>query len=101
MQNHRYLCGQVSSLSEPKTIIQSAAQLNPSARNKTRRLALLAIIAGVYAVTTVALGGISYGPLNLRFTNIILGVVPILGVPSVFGLALGVFFANIASPLDR
>jgi uncharacterized membrane protein len=58
------------------------------------------MFAGVYAVATVSLGTASYGlPFNLRLSNILIGVVPIIGWPAVFGIALGVFLGNIASPL--
>ena len=70
--------------------------LGPS---KTRGIALIAVFAGAYTVATISLGTISYGVLNLRLTNIIIGVVPILGLPSAVGLSFGVFFANIFSPL--
>jgi len=67
--------------------------------NRTLSLAVMGVLAGVYAVATIALGTISYGVLNLRLTNLIIAVVPILGFPSVVGLSLGVFLSDIASPL--
>ena len=62
-------------------------------------LALVGILAGVYATVTVAFGGISYGPINVRFANLLIAVVPIVGWPGVFGISLGVFLGNISSPL--
>ena len=63
----------------------------------------MGLLAGVYAAATIAIGSPSYLPVNLRFSNILLGVVPIIGWPSVFGLTLGVFLSNTVSslgPLD-
>jgi hypothetical protein len=67
---------------------------------RTLNLALIGMFAGVYAVATILLGTASYGlPFNLRLSNILIGVVPIVGWPAVFGISLGVFLGNIASPL--
>jgi uncharacterized membrane protein len=57
------------------------------------------MLAGIYAVATVALGSISFLQVNLRFSNVLIGIVPILGWPAVFGISLGVFMSNIFSPL--
>ena len=72
-------------------------------KSRTVNIALIGLIAGVYAVATIALGTFSYGPINLRFTNILLAIVPIVGWPSVAGLTLGVLISNTASsigPID-
>jgi hypothetical protein len=66
---------------------------------RTVKLALSGVLAGVYAVSTIALGFVSYGPFNLRLANILIGLVPILGWPSVVGITVGVFLGNLASPL--
>lgn len=68
-------------------------------RNEVQTIALVGILAGVYAAVTIALGSISYGPINLRFANILIAAVPIVGWPGVFGISLGVFLGNISSPL--
>jgi len=47
----------------------------------------------------LAFNPISYGPVQFRVANIIIGVVPIFGIPSVLGIALGVFIGNTISPL--
>jgi uncharacterized membrane protein len=67
-------------------------------RNKTFTLAVTGLLAGVYAVVTIALGSISYGVFNLRLSNLLLVVVPIVGWPGVFGISLGVALGNLASP---
>ncbi len=68
-------------------------------RSRSVNIALIGVLAGVYAVATIAIAPLSYGPLNLRFANILLGIVPIVGLPSVIGLTLGVLLANTASSL--
>ena len=67
--------------------------------NKTAFLALTGVLAGVYVVATLAFGNLSFGLLNLRFSNVLIGVVPILGLPGVIGITIGVFIGNIGSPL--
>src|SRR5579875_3827857 len=70
-----------------------------SRRSRGINVALIGALAGVYTVATIALGTLSYGPLNLRLSNVLIGTVPILGWPAIFGIALGVFLSNIGSPL--
>ncbi len=67
--------------------------------SRSLKLALTGLLAGIYAITTFALGVISYEVLNLRLSNILIGIVPILGWPSVLGITLGVLLANLGSPL--
>ena len=84
-----------------KLEIQKESKDDKGKKNNGRslKIATTGILAGVYVVVTIALGTLSYGPLNLRFTNILIGVVPIVGWPSVLGLTLGVFLSNTVSPL--
>jgi uncharacterized membrane protein len=77
---------------------------NPGVRRKMRKLqtkeiALIAIYAALYAVLVVEIPGLSYGPLNLRVADAMLGAVPLLGIAGVLGHTLGVFVGNIPSPL--
>jgi uncharacterized membrane protein len=65
----------------------------------TKEIALMAVYAALYAVLVNALPGLSFGPLNLRVADIMLGAVPLLGMAGVFGHTLGVFIGNIPSPL--
>lgn len=55
--------------------------------------------AAVYAAFVVVLGGFSYGPIQVRIADSLLAVVPLLGLPGVLGHTLGVFIANLFSPL--
>ncbi len=65
---------------------------------KTKDLALIAIYAALYAALVVVLGGISYGPIQVRIADTMLSAVPLLGIPGVLGHTLGVFIGNIFSP---
>ncbi len=57
-------------------------------------VATAAVYAAMYVVLTVAFSPISYGVVNVRVANILLGLVPLIGWPGVLGQALGVFIAN-------
>lgn len=59
--------------------------------------------AALYAALVVVLGGISYGPVQVRIADAMVAAVPIFGLPGVLGHTLGVFIANIfstAGPID-
>lgn len=66
---------------------------------KTKSLALMTMYAAVYAAFVVVLGGFSYVPIQVRIADSLLAVVPLLGLPGVLGHTLGVFIANLFSPL--
>lgn len=61
---------------------------------RTQVVATAAVYAAMYVVLAVAFSPISYGVINLRVANILMGLVPIIGWPAVLGQALGVFIAN-------
>ncbi|MGO8806445.1 MAG: QueT transporter family protein [Candidatus Bathyarchaeia archaeon] len=65
---------------------------------KTKDLALIAIYAALYAALVIVLGGISYGPIQVRIADSMVAAVPLLGLPGVLGHTLGVFIGNIFSP---
>jgi len=65
---------------------------------RSKDSALIAIYAALYAALVVVLGGISYGPVQVRIADTMLAVVPLLGLPGVLGHTLGVFIANVFSP---
>jgi uncharacterized membrane protein len=65
---------------------------------KTKDLALMAIYAALYAALVIVLGGISYGPIQIRIADSMLSAVPLLGIPGVLGHTLGVFISNLFSP---
>ncbi len=66
---------------------------------KTRDLALISLYAALYAALVIVLGGISFGPVNIRIADAMVGAVPLLGIPGVLGHTLGVFVGNLYSPL--
>jgi uncharacterized membrane protein len=74
--------------------------INETDKKTTRspRRSLLISTAAVYAAMYVALtlvfSPVSYGIINLRVANILIGLVPIIGWPAVLGQTLGVFIAN-------
>jgi len=68
-------------------------------RYHIRQLSLIAAYAVVYVLLTLSFGNISYGEVNLRLANILLGAVPIIGWPAIFGQTLGVLITASFSPL--
>ena len=66
---------------------------------RSKDSALIAIYAALYAALVVVLGGISYGPGQVRIADAMIAVVPLLGLPGVVGHTLGVFIANLFSPV--
>lgn len=64
---------------------------------KTRRAVYSALIAALYAVLTIVLSPISFGPLQFRASNLLVGLM-FYDIDYCFGLALGVFLGNLASP---
>ena len=62
--------------------------------NKTSRLARIALIAAAYAVLTLAISPLSYGPIQLRISEA-LCILPFFMDDAVWGLTLGCLLANI------
>ena len=63
----------------------------------TRNIVRISVIAALYAVLTVALAPISYGPLQFRvaeFLKVFVLYNPWLSI----GIGIGTFFANLSSP---
>ena len=84
-------------------------KINPGSKRQmsnkisSKSLALIAIYAALYAALVVGLGGISYGPGQVRIADSMIATVPLLGIAGVLGHTLGVLVANIfstAGPLD-
>lgn len=65
----------------------------------SKSLATIAIYAALYAALVIVLGGISYGPIQIRIADSMVAAVPLLGLPGVLGHTLGVFVSNLYSPL--
>lgn len=66
---------------------------------RSKDLALIAIYAALYAALVVALISISYESVQVRIADAMLALVPLLGFPGVLGHTLGVFIANLFSPV--
>ena len=66
---------------------------------QTKQITLIAVYAALYAVLVNVIPGLSFGVLNLRMADALLGAVPLLGMAGVLGHTLGVFIGNIPSPL--
>jgi uncharacterized membrane protein len=62
--------------------------------NLTRRITVPAVIGAVYAVLTLLLAEISFGPWQVRVSEA-LTVLPFLFPPAAWGLFVGCFIANI------
>jgi len=60
----------------------------------TRKICVAAIIAALYAVLTLSLPMLSYGPVQIRFAEA-LTVLPFLLPEAIPGLAVGCFLANL------
>jgi uncharacterized membrane protein len=67
------------------------------AKLSTQRVVKIAIIAALYAVFTIAIAPISYGPIQFRVSEI-LKVFVLFDPYTALGIGIGTFFANLASP---
>ena len=67
-----------------------------TARNSRRSVLIstAAVYAAMYVVLALSFNPISYGAINLRVANVLIGLVPIIGWPAILGQTLGVFIAN-------
>jgi len=57
------------------------------------------LLAATYAALVYVLPGLSFLTINVRIANMLRGLIPFLGWPAVIGLSIGVFIANLISPL--
>ncbi len=63
----------------------------------TKNIVVTAIVAGLYAVLTIAIAPLSYGAVQLRLSEV-MTLLAVYDKKYVPGLILGCFIANIASP---
>lgn len=61
---------------------------------KTEDLTRIAMIAAIYTALTLALAPLSFGMMQIRFAEA-LTMLPLVYMPSVWGVALGCFLANL------
>ena len=80
---------------------------NPVARRRnkmnTKELSLTAVIAALYAAIVILLAPISFGPIQLRVADALIPLAALLGLPAVYGVAIGALVANtywFLSPID-
>lgn len=60
----------------------------------SKKMAVICMIAAIYAGLTVALAPISYGPIQVRISEV-LTLLPIFYYPAIYGVILGCFLANL------
>ncbi|WP_434799662.1 QueT transporter family protein [Terrisporobacter vanillatitrophus] len=65
--------------------------------NKNKKIAIVGLIAALYAVVTIALGFISYGQIQFRISEILM-FLPLFGKEYIIALTLGCFLANVVGP---
>ncbi len=58
-----------------------------------------ALYAATYVALTLAFGQVSYGVVNLRVANVMVGLIPLIGWPAILGQTMGVFLGNAFSTL--
>ncbi len=66
---------------------------------RTVVIATAAVYAAMYVALVLAFGQLSYGVVNLRIANVLVGLIPLIGWPAIFGQTLGVLISNSASSL--
>ena len=62
----------------------------------SKKIARIGMIAGLYAAITMALGFISYGPIQFRIAEV-MTLLPLIGKEYILALTIGCFVANLAS----
>ncbi len=84
------------------TSTRSAIEITVSEEKQVKRsvvVATAAIYAAMYVALVLLFSSISYGVINLRVANILIGLVPLIGWPAIIGQTVGVFLANSVSTL--
>jgi uncharacterized membrane protein len=59
----------------------------------------MAVLSALYAALVNFLHPLSFMQVQVRVANALIGLVPIFGLPAVYGLTIGVFIGNLTSPL--
>lgn len=65
--------------------------------NKTKKLVMTSLVAAIYAVLTLVLGAISYGPIQFRIAEIMV-LLAFIKKDYIWGLTIGCFLANVIGP---
>lgn len=66
---------------------------------RTTLVARASPYVAMYVAIIYTFSPISYGQVQLRLANVVLGLIPLIEWPAVIGQAVGVFVSNIGSPL--
>ncbi|MCC0636334.1 MULTISPECIES: QueT transporter family protein [unclassified Clostridioides] len=66
-------------------------------RRNSTNIAVTAVVTSIYAVLTLSLGFISYGPIQFRIAEIMM-LLAFLDKGYIVGLTLGCFLANVIGP---
>jgi len=61
----------------------------------TKKIAVMAIFAALYAVGVIYLAFMSFGPIQVRIADAMLPLSMIFGLPSALGLTLGCFVSSV------
>lgn len=61
---------------------------------KTKKMAIIAMVAAVYSVISLVLAPITYGPIQCRIAES-LNLLPLIYAPSAYGVILGCFLTNL------
>ncbi len=61
---------------------------------RTVVVATASVYASMYVAMVLLFSPVSYGAINFRVANVLVGLIPLLGWPGVLGQTLGVFIAN-------
>lgn len=63
-------------------------------RVKTKKIVRLGLVAAIYAALTIALGAISYGPIQFRIAEV-MTLLPLIGKEYIIALTIGCFLSNV------
>ncbi len=66
-------------------------------RFNAKTVALSVVYAALYVALTVSLAPLSYGPLQVRISDALVALIPLLGWGGILGHTVGVFIANLFS----
>lgn len=73
-----------------------ASQVNVRLTRLSRKnLMLVVVVAALYNVLGLIFAGISFGPVQVRASNILIPMISIFGFPGVIGTVLGTFILNL------
>ncbi len=66
---------------------------------RTLDIALVVVCCALYVTLVNVFAPLSFQQIQIRIANALIGMVPLFGLPAVYGLTLGVFIGNLTSPL--